>query len=232
MLEQTSLNTAPVVSGLDRHLLHSQQAQQQQQQQQVTPDISPRPSMAFAPPSSPTMTTTNARPVMMTTTTAGAMEEERIIPIPNFDMLNSINNIDKRGRFYVDNIRVTDVLCGRGGRSNHHPGNKRYRQVIGEMKAMYQKMEAKSMKTDLSRAIVEHCCRYGARFVKKETNTGRYYILTKAEARKVQFGSVIFVTLKRGQGTSCFPTEYSLLLTFIYLQHHRKHLRHFEKRKT
>ena len=40
------------------------------------------------------------------------------------------------------------------------------------------------MKTDLSRAIVEHVCNYGGRFVKKEDMTGRYYILTKAEARK------------------------------------------------
>ena len=52
------------------------------------------------------------------------------------------------------------------------------------MKMMYRKTEAKAIKTDLSRAIVEHVCNYGGRFIKKDDNTGRYYVLTKAEARK------------------------------------------------
>ena len=87
-------------------------------------------------------------------------------------------------KVYVDTIRDTDVLCGRGGRSNHHPGNKRYRYVISDMKTSYKKTEAKSNKTDLSRAIVEHVCQYGGRFIKKEQMTGRYYVLTRGEARK------------------------------------------------
>lgn len=85
---------------------------------------------------------------------------------------------------YIDTIRDTDVLCGRGGRSNHHPGNKRYRHVISEMKHTYKGTATKSNKTDLSRTIVDHVCKYGGRFVKKEETTGRYYILTRGEARK------------------------------------------------
>lgn len=87
-------------------------------------------------------------------------------------------------KVYVDTIRETDVLCGRGGRSNHAPGNKRYRRVISEMKQTYKNTEAKSNKTDLSRAIVDHVCQYGGRFIKKEESTGRYYVLTRGEARK------------------------------------------------
>lgn len=89
-----------------------------------------------------------------------------------------------RQRVYVETIRDTDILCGRGGRSNHHPGNKRYRHVISEMKLSYKKMETKSVKTDLSRTIVDHVCKYGGRFIKKEGTTGRYYVLTRGEARK------------------------------------------------
>ena len=85
---------------------------------------------------------------------------------------------------YIDTIQEWDVLCGRGGRSNHHPGNKRYRHVVSEMKMMYRRSEAKAIKTDLSRAIVEHCCNYGGRFIKNDSKSGRYYVLTKAEARK------------------------------------------------
>lgn len=88
------------------------------------------------------------------------------------------------GRVYVDEIREWDVLCGRGGRSNHHGGNKRYRHVISEMKMMYRTTEAKAVKTDLSRAIVEHVCNYGGRFIKRDEESGRYFVLTKAEARK------------------------------------------------
>lgn len=87
-------------------------------------------------------------------------------------------------RLYIDETREWDVLCGRGGRSNHHSGNKRYRHVVSEMKAMYRTTDAKNLKTDLSRAIVEHVCNYGGRFIKKDEKVGRYYVLTKAEARK------------------------------------------------
>jgi hypothetical protein len=52
------------------------------------------------------------------------------------------------------------------------------------MKASYRTTEAKARKTDLSLAIVEHVCQYGGRFLKKDSATNRYYVLTKAEARK------------------------------------------------
>lgn len=87
-------------------------------------------------------------------------------------------------KIYIDSILDTDVLCGRGGRSNHHPGNKRYRRVISDMRSMYKNQDAKSDKTGLSRRIVDHVCQYGGRFIKKEATTGRYYVLTRGEARK------------------------------------------------
>lgn len=81
-------------------------------------------------------------------------------------------------------IRDWDVLCGRGGKSNHHPGNKRYRQVVAEMKAKYRGTAAKTDKTALSRAIVDYVNGYGGRFIKKNSKAGKYILLTKAEARK------------------------------------------------
>jgi hypothetical protein len=87
-------------------------------------------------------------------------------------------------KVYVDTIRDTDILCGRGGRSNHHSGNKRYRHVISEMRQAYKTITGKGHKTDLSRAIVDHVCSYGGRFIKREESTGRYFVLSKGEARK------------------------------------------------
>merc|ERR1712071_65268 len=33
-------------------------------------------------------------------------------------------------KVYVSKLSEVDVLLGRGGRSNHHPGNKRYREEV------------------------------------------------------------------------------------------------------
>ncbi|CAJ1930440.1 unnamed protein product [Cylindrotheca closterium] len=77
-----------------------------------------------------------------------------------------------------------DILCGRGGKSNHHAGNKRYRQVISDMKARYRSIGSKTAKTHVSRAIVEHVHGYGGRFLRFDTEKRKYIVLSAAEARK------------------------------------------------
>ena len=91
---------------------------------------------------------------------------------------------ENKERVYVDKVGELDVLCGRGGRSNHHPGNKRYRQVVSEMKASYRNIGSKSAKTDLSRAIVDHVYSYGGRFLKMDKASGKYFVLSIDEGRK------------------------------------------------
>lgn len=97
---------------------------------------------------------------------------------------NSSLDHTSEGRMYIDFILADDILCGRGGHTNHHTGNKRFRLVVLKIKFIYQQCPAKTLKTDLSRAIVEHCCLHGARFVKIDEVVGRYYVLTTSEARK------------------------------------------------
>lgn len=84
----------------------------------------------------------------------------------------------------VDEPTDFDVLCGRGGRSNHHPGNKRYRQVVSEMKASYKTIGSKAAKTGLSRAIVDHVYNYGGRFLRMDGKTSKYHVLSVIEGRK------------------------------------------------
>jgi hypothetical protein len=86
---------------------------------------------------------------------------------------------------YVDenDVHQWDILSERGGKANHHEGNKRYRKVVSEMKKQYRGIEAKTEKTDLSRKIVAHVRNYGGRFLKKGKD-GRYFVMTDAEARK------------------------------------------------
>ena len=89
----------------------------------------------------------------------------------------------KKGREYVTEVHKWDILSERGGKANHHEGNKRYRKVVSEMKAQYRGIAAKTEKTDLSRAILQYIENYGGRFLKKD-NDGRYFLMTKQEARK------------------------------------------------
>jgi hypothetical protein len=98
--------------------------------------------------------------------------------------INTILVASSGNRQWVEEPSSLDILCGRGGRSNHHPGNKIYRQVVSEMKSSYRKIGSKSVKTDLSRAIVDHVFKDGGRFVKMDKASGKFIILTTYEARK------------------------------------------------
>ena len=84
-----------------------------------------------------------------------------------------------------EDIRDDDILKGRGGLSNRHVGNKRFRRIVADMKEMYRKMCLKTDKTALSRAIVEYIHAKGGRFLIKETNgQAGWRVMTKAEAQK------------------------------------------------
>lgn len=78
----------------------------------------------------------------------------------------------------------TDVLLGRGGRSNHHPGNIAYRNEVGNLRDWYRGSE-KNAKTDLSQLLVDWV--QGERrgqFLKMEVATQRWYIVTNIVARR------------------------------------------------
>ena len=88
-------------------------------------------------------------------------------------------------REYIDADAITelDILSERGGKANHHIGNKRYRKFVSETKAQYRNIKAKTAKTDLAVYLVNYVHGYGGRFLKK-CEDGRYLVMTKAEARK------------------------------------------------
>lgn len=67
----------------------------------------------------------------------------------------------------IETPTANDILFGRGGLTNHHPGNKKYRQIIAAHKRDYIQA-AKIIKPRVARRIV-HTLRktVGARFLKK-----------------------------------------------------------------
>lgn len=82
------------------------------------------------------------------------------------------NAIDKDG-----NILVTDydILCGRGGLTNHHRGNKRFRDIVALHRPDYVRAP-KIQKPSVARVIVR-AIRNGdppGRFLKKDGKTGKW----------------------------------------------------------
>ena len=76
-----------------------------------------------------------------------------------------------------------DVLLGRGGLSNKHPGNKRYRQEIENAKAVYRSA-SKDEKTEWANLLVEYVKKYGGRFLERDKETGKWYIVPDVVARR------------------------------------------------
>jgi len=79
---------------------------------------------------------------------------------------------------YTDN----DVLMGRGGKSNHHPGNMRYRQEIERLQGDYKKTDDKDEKTRISEQLVSHVQSYGGNFLEKDDHG--WYIIDDIVARR------------------------------------------------
>ncbi|KAG7364351.1 hypothetical protein IV203_037553 [Nitzschia inconspicua] len=75
-----------------------------------------------------------------------------------------------------------DILCGRGGRSNHHSGNKRYRDEVENLKEWYSNIDSKDSKTDLSQCLVDYVQSYGARFLEHDEHG--WYIVDNVVARR------------------------------------------------
>lgn len=82
---------------------------------------------------------------------------------------------------YAD-LTENDVLMGRGGKSNHHIGNIRYREEIERQQGWYKNTNDKDQKTGISERLVSFVKSYGGNFLEKD-DTG-YYIIDDAMARR------------------------------------------------
>jgi type IV secretory pathway ATPase VirB11/archaellum biosynthesis ATPase len=87
---------------------------------------------------------------------------------------------------HSDDIKTLDVISGRGGKSNHHVGNKVFRHLVTEMKPAYRSSVIRTEKASLTNSIVEKVHRMGGRFLIQ--NTGpfepQWRLMTKVEARR------------------------------------------------
>ena len=82
-------------------------------------------------------------------------------------------------KFYSRN----DVLCGRGGGTNVHPGNKRFRDLINANRRAYLKAR-KNDKPAISRSIVRTIRQMNGRFLKKDEKLGLWFEIGDDGARE------------------------------------------------
>lgn len=77
-----------------------------------------------------------------------------------------------------------DVLFGRGGRSNHHIGNKVYRDIVTAQQDRYRACD-KHDKTRVAQAIVDRVHNeIGGRFLELDPTSGKWFLVPNVVARR------------------------------------------------
>ena len=75
----------------------------------------------------------------------------------------------------IINPSENDVLCGRGGATNNHVGNKRFRMHVSENQPAYLQAKKRD-KSLIARAVVDRVREQGGRFLKKIDERGNSWI--------------------------------------------------------
>mmetsp|Transcript_7363 Transcript_7363/g.9770 ORF Transcript_7363/g.9770 Transcript_7363/m.9770 type:complete len:489 (-) Transcript_7363:120-1586(-) len=102
----------------------------------------------------------------------GIMSKD-LLPIQALPPFSVIGLTDSAGHIIVTE---NDILCGRGGLTNHHRGNKRFRDIVSLHRADYIQA-TKVQKPAVSRLIV-NAIRNGSppgRFLKKDNKSGLWF---------------------------------------------------------
>jgi hypothetical protein len=102
----------------------------------------------------------------------------QLAPIPpsttaDAEPLNKKRKRNKRKKIVPETkeyvvISDLDVLLGRGGRTNHHPGNKRYREEVENFRKIYSSLQTDKEKTEMSLALVDVIQKLGGRFLEED----------------------------------------------------------------
>lgn len=74
--------------------------------------------------------------------------------------------IPKSPEGIVEKVEENDVLCGRGGESNHHSGNQQYRKLVKAFQPLYIASKRR-YKPRIAQCIVYTIRSYGGRFLKR-----------------------------------------------------------------
>lgn len=94
--------------------------------------------------------------------------------LPSLDLQVPYNDNDTDANNRVYHPEANDVLCGRGGNINNHPGNKVFRSYVNEQKSEYNLTPDKNYKANISQSIVDmiHNLVPPGRFLMKDSSKG------------------------------------------------------------
>ena len=76
-----------------------------------------------------------------------------------------------RGEIYIEHLNKNDVLCGRGGATNSHVGNRNFRALVKEYQDKYLSAKKKDKPTVASE-VVSEIRKRGGRFLEKVKDVG------------------------------------------------------------
>ena len=101
---------------------------------------------------------------------------------PPIELTDQLPLDDPSGRIFTE-PNDSDVLLGRGGRTNNHPGNKKYLEAKDSMQERYLAAD-KNGKTPISQELVDIVKGWGGRFLKLDPVSNRWYEIDNTTARK------------------------------------------------
>ena len=86
---------------------------------------------------------------------------------------------------YTKDPHNNDVLCGRGGTINAHPGNEQYRKFVERKKRLYLTARFKREKREIAASIVEEIRNLDppGRFLTKDRHSDTWYDVGDEKAR-------------------------------------------------
>jgi hypothetical protein len=105
------------------------------------------------------------------------------IPKPKRKATKSRSTSSSSKNFINGKPTEVDVLCGRGGRTNHHTGNIQYLRMKEEIQDRYL-AASKEEKTAISQELVDAIHSRGGRFLKLDERSNQWYEIDDRTARK------------------------------------------------
>jgi len=123
-------------------------------------------------------------------TTGGAPTAARAISTSSDIQVSKKKATKRKPRKIIPDVKEyvefteTDVLFGRGGRSNHHPGNKAYRDIVTRQQDHYRSCD-KNEKTKVAQGIVDHVHNeINGRFLELDKDCQRWFLVPHVVARR------------------------------------------------
>eukprot|EP00546_Thalassionema_frauenfeldii_P008110 CAMPEP_0178910832 /NCGR_PEP_ID=MMETSP0786-20121207/9321_1 /TAXON_ID=186022 /ORGANISM="Thalassionema frauenfeldii, Strain CCMP 1798" /LENGTH=678 /DNA_ID=CAMNT_0020583137 /DNA_START=148 /DNA_END=2181 /DNA_ORIENTATION=- len=118
-----------------------------------------------------------------TPSTSTLSDDERVIVTPG-----STEKSDKsteNPRPIIEEPHDHDVLCGRGGSINSHPGNERFRQLVEKKKRVYLTARFKREKRLIANGVLSEIrsLKPPGRFLAKDSKTGNWHDIGDEKAR-------------------------------------------------